>query len=88
MKKIDLYQCEICGTQFKSKEDCVKCEKGHQKELHIVKTRYLPYTQDGSGMPTTGQDVGACVRKRRGDGLRSTRFGKLPENTSGIIIYS
>lgn len=22
MKKIDLYQCEICGTQFKSKEVC------------------------------------------------------------------
>lgn len=31
MKKIDLYQCEICGTQFKSKEDCVKCEKGTRK---------------------------------------------------------
>ena len=39
MKKIDLYQCEICGTQFKSKED-------------------LPYTQDGSGMPTTITLVG------------------------------
>lgn len=58
MKKIDLYQCEVCGTQFKSKVDCVKCEKGHQKELHIVKTRYLPYTQDGSGMPMTITLVG------------------------------
>ena len=53
MAKIDLYQCEVCGTQFKSKEDCVKCEKRHQKELYIVKSRYLPYTQDESGMPTT-----------------------------------
>lgn len=56
MKKIDLYQCEICGTQFKSKEDCVKCEKGHQKELHIVKTRYLPYT----GREWNAHDDYAC----------------------------
>ena len=53
MKKIDLYQCEVCNTQFNNKEDCAKGEKRHQKELYIVKARYLPYTQDGSGMPTT-----------------------------------
>lgn len=51
MKKLELFQCEVCLTQFKSKEECVRCEKGHQKEFHIVKARYLPYTQDASGMP-------------------------------------
>ena len=53
MKKIDLYQCEICGTQFKNKEDCEKCEKIHEKELRIIKSHYLPFTRDKSGMPTT-----------------------------------
>ncbi len=59
MKKIDLYQCEICGTQFKKQGRLRKVRKRTpEKELHIVKTRYLPYTQDGSGMPTTITLVG------------------------------
>lgn len=49
MKKIELFQCEICGTQFKEKADCVKCEK----DLRITNARYLPFTQDASGMPIT-----------------------------------
>lgn len=53
MQKIELYQCEVCGTQFKSKLECAKCEAGHMKELRIVKSRYLPFTQDRTGMPTT-----------------------------------
>ena len=53
MKKIELFQCEICGTQFKEKTDCVKCEKNHEsgKDLHIANARFLPFTQDASGMP-------------------------------------
>lgn len=58
MKKIDLYQCEICGTQFKNKEDCEKCEKIHEKELRIIKSHYLPFTRDKSGMPTTITFIG------------------------------
>lgn len=53
MKKIDLYQCDICGTQFSEKELCEKCERGHVKDIQIVKSRYIPITQDKSGMPTT-----------------------------------
>lgn len=55
MKKIELFQCEICGMQFKEKADCVKCEKNHkgEKDLCITNYRYLPFTQDASGMPIT-----------------------------------
>ena len=53
MKKIDLYQCEICGTQFSDKKLCEKCERGHVIDILIRKSRYLPITQDESGMPTT-----------------------------------
>ena len=53
MKRLELYQCEVCGTQYKSKLECTECETRHMKELRIVKSRYLPFTQDSSGMPTT-----------------------------------
>lgn len=58
MKKLELFQCEVCGTQFKSKEECERCEKGHPKELHIVKARYLSRTQDATGMPASITLVG------------------------------
>ena len=53
MKKLELYQCEVCGTQYTSKLKCTECETRHMKELRIVKSRYLPFMQDRSGMPTT-----------------------------------
>ncbi len=53
MRKLELYQCDVCGTQYKSKEDCVKCEKSHPKELRIIDARYLSLAQDKSGMPVT-----------------------------------
>ena len=55
MKKIELFQCEICGTQFKEKADCVKCEQNHEsgRDLRITNARFLPFTQDASGMPIT-----------------------------------
>ena len=58
MKKIDLYQCEMCGTQFSDKKLCEKCERGHVTDILIRKSRYLPITQDESGMPTTITLVG------------------------------
>lgn len=53
MKRLELYVCEVCGTQYAEKEKCVQCEKRHKRNLSIVGTRYLSYTQDKTGMPVT-----------------------------------
>ena len=58
MKTFELYQCEICGTQYKLKGLCEKCEKSHIKDLKIEKMRYLPLTEDKTGMPITITIIG------------------------------
>ena len=47
MKKIDLYQCEICGTQYKEKYKCQECEKSHVKPLRIIDEKYMPKNCNG-----------------------------------------
>lgn len=47
MKKIDLYQCEICGTQYKEKWKCQDCEKSHIKPVQITGTKYMPKNCNG-----------------------------------------
>lgn len=32
---IPVYVCEVCGTQYVVKDDCMKCEESHQS--HAVK---------------------------------------------------
>lgn len=51
MKKIALYVCEVCGTKYSEEEKCVRCERTHKDILTIAGKRYLPYTNDQSGMP-------------------------------------
>lgn len=53
MKKLELYICEVCGTQYKDKNQCVQCEKHHAQTLTIIDKRYLSAAQDESGMPMT-----------------------------------
>lgn len=53
MKTLELYVCEVCGTQYSEKVKCAQCEKGHKRNLSIVGARYLPHTQDKTGMPVT-----------------------------------
>lgn len=40
MKKIDMYQCEVCGRQFKTAEKAQACEREHKKNLSIVGKTY------------------------------------------------
>lgn len=53
MKKIELYQCEICGTQYKSKAECTNCEKRHIKPVKITGTRYVNFKDNHKGYPVT-----------------------------------
>ena len=51
MKETTLWKCDICGTEYRDKKQCQKCESNHKKEGKIVKMRHLPYTSDQSGYP-------------------------------------
>lgn len=39
MKSLQLYVCEHCGTQYKDKKECEKCEDSHKiaVEVHNMK---------------------------------------------------
>lgn len=51
MKKIDLYMCEYCHTQYADKNQATKCEKNHKKIKEIIEMRYLPINSDATGYP-------------------------------------
>ena len=40
MKSLHLYVCEYCGTQYKDKDECQKCEKGHKAALEVHDMRF------------------------------------------------
>ena len=47
MKKIDLYVCEICGTQYKEKAKCQECEKTHVRPVQIIDEKYMAKNCNG-----------------------------------------
>lgn len=56
MKTIHLFQCEICGTQYKFSEDAIKCEKFHVQPkglgFGVSTCKYQPYhVQDANPYP-------------------------------------
>lgn len=51
MKEMTLWKCDICGTEYKEKLKCKKCEALHKKAGKIVSMRHLPFTSDASGYP-------------------------------------
>ncbi len=40
MKSIQLYVCEHCGTKYKDKNECKKCESNHRAALEIHDMRF------------------------------------------------
>lgn len=70
MKSITLYQCEICGTQYKFSADAEKCEKFHIKPRRTVSfLKYQPYNVQGASKypikVTVTMDDGTPVEYRR-----------------------
>lgn len=40
MKEVKLYQCELCGRQFKTAEKAQACEREHKKNLRVIDETY------------------------------------------------
>lgn len=51
MKKLELYQCEICGTQYNEKRKAVDCEKSHLVDIKITNMMFKPYTMSEDDFP-------------------------------------
>lgn len=51
MKKVEYYICEVCGTEYREKEKCIRCEKAHKKPEGIAGMDFASITQDSSGYP-------------------------------------
>lgn len=51
MKEIKLYQCGICGTQYKMKNECEACEKHHVKPKRITGKKYHGKNMCSDGYP-------------------------------------
>lgn len=41
MKKLELFQCEFCGSRYSIETDCQKCEDNHIKPEKISSKNYL-----------------------------------------------
>ena len=52
MKEQKLYVCDYCGTQYKEKTVCQKCEKAHVKPVEIKDCKYIAMKDNLKGYPT------------------------------------
>ena len=51
MKKLEFYQCEICGTQYNSENKASECEKRHITNFKITNMVFKPISMEASGLP-------------------------------------
>lgn len=69
MKKLELYQCEVCGARYSDKKACEACEESHVKTARITGARYTPNKAGNSdGLPvkvTVLFENGKCADYRR-----------------------
>jgi hypothetical protein len=68
MKKIELYACEICGTQYAEMSRARECETNHKRPISVTATYDTPITMNKRGYPgrvTVLFDNGTEVTYRR-----------------------
>ena len=53
MKKLELYQCELCGTKYNDKIKCENCEKSHKAPVKVVGQRYISKEFNNEGFPVS-----------------------------------
>lgn len=51
MKKIELYQCELCGTEYKDKKQAEECEENHVETIEIVSCKFVKKALISDGFP-------------------------------------
>lgn len=68
MKEIKLYQCSKCNAQYKSRQDCKKCESAHKNPIEIISERYVPYKNNERGYP-----IGIIVKMSDGERVEYKR---------------
>ena len=51
MKKLELYVCEICNTQYNEKNKAIECEKSHKIPTGCVGSRYRAMKSNYQGYP-------------------------------------
>ena len=42
MKRVEQFKCDYCGTLYKDKSECAKCEDQHVAAVEIVAQHHLP----------------------------------------------
>lgn len=42
MKKVEQFKCDYCGTLYKDRSECAKCEDQHVTAVEIVVQRHFP----------------------------------------------
>ena len=72
MKELQLYQCEICNTQYASERAAIDCEKSHRKIVNVKASKYRSQKSNPRGYPdkiTVEFDNGRKVIYTKGDEL-------------------
>lgn len=53
MQKLQLFQCDYCGTQYKNEKDCIDCESRHVKPKKIKSSKYVNFKDNQKGYPVS-----------------------------------
>lgn len=71
MKIKQLYVCELCHTEYNTKEKAAFCEKSHKPIQAVKEERYVSIKDNAKGFPIrvvlTTKDGSAAIYRYEGD---------------------